>query len=414
MSVGTTPSLDYDLWAWQHASPTHVTVDMQKYANGPREVVPETWNKIAMAIEKNPHISQVQLDIDTVTDRTAVQTMVASLISLCNLNTLHVRTLQSRHIEQSLMALDIVTAVAQTSTSLRHVHVQGLWFADTTMTELFCRLLSDETGIQEWTWSHIECASPELEARIALVWSKNIAWSAWKLTGRVPVQWLQAAVVACQTTTHRTHRSFSLESVIMIPDLWCLVEDLLCKTNNTWCLNIRAMNLDGESWRALSRCPQLSRVVLEHCCIDATFPLTSLSQLVSSMEFTWNRLADETQLVELLNMVYQTPKGPHCRRQRLVLYHHWCQVFDWELITPSDLASLVSPDVQWKGTRWPSSVVQRLEFLQFLRECHCNQATFAEKISQHFLGSSVLFHTLREYPTLLLNSEWGTMESVAA
>jgi hypothetical protein len=395
-------SFHYDAWAWQHASPTHTVVNMQQYCDGQEESISDTWRQIAVAIKNNPYICHVQLDIGAVKEPASVRSMIQSLASLRQLKSLHVKTLQQHHDAQTMQALHIVSSVAKTSTSLRHVHVQGLWFSNDVSTDWFCRLIQDDRSVREWTWSHLECTSHDIESSIAQAWSKNSSWTTWKLAGYVPLAFLRAAALGSPTTKQTNLRSLALESVTTHHEsLWNAIGDLF-RTNSNWTLQVRAMNLDEHSWRALSDAVQLSCVSFTHCCIDKSFSLTSLLQLVPSMELTWNRVEEETQLVELLNGVYQPAAGTHCHRRRVILYHHWCQVFDWDLTLPSSLPAMVGPVVQWKGSRWPKRVKQQLQFVQFLRDCHRNNTILSEEVSQHPMGSSIIFHSIREDLSLLL------------
>lgn len=419
-------SLDYDVWAWQHSSPTHVTVAMHKYRDESNQQAnhSSTWNRIAAGIINNPHVSSVQLDIGTVTDQPFIQSMVNALQSLQSLKTLHVQTLQAQNDQQTLLALEIVVAAAKACPTLCHVNVEGLWLATPSSVQLFRHLLQDtEPNIREWTWSHLQCSSPQVEAMIGEAWSKNTSWTAWKVAGHVPLSWMEVASRTCQTTTKAPKdgakmRLLGIERVTtQHKGFWRAVQDLIVRSNNSWRLEVRAMHVDGYSWRALSKCTQLMHLSLTHCCIDTSFPVASLSSLVSSMELLWNRLEDEARLVELLNSLYQTPETPrdHCQRQSLVLHHHWCQVFDWDLPSRTlNLATMIGPLVQWNGTRWPSEVLRRLEFYKFLRDCRCSKSCWVDKVRQHSLGSSVLFHALREDPTVLFQNELPTAQTVMA
>eukprot|EP00977_Amphora_coffeiformis_P019636 scaffold7349_cov173-Amphora_coffeaeformis.AAC.117 len=397
----TPPSLDFDLWAWQHSSPKHSTVAMREYRDDHRNSCPTTWRKIASAIVNNPYISSVQLDVGTVTDHASIQAMVDALQSLRNLKTLHVQTLLGHHEAHSLLALHLIAAVARRSTTLGEVKLEGLWINNTTSAQVFSNLLQHD-GIRAWTWSHVQCATPELEAMVCQAWSKNTSWSSWKLVGQVPLNWIQAAASACASSSTTTGlRSLELESVTARHYvLWRSVQSLLCSSNCNWRLHVSAMNLNGTTWRALASCSQLGHLSLTRCCIDARFPVVSLPWLVSSIELIWNRLEDESKLVELLSRLYQGPGGPrdYCRRHSMVLHHHWCQIFEWDLPVPADVATIVGTRVQWKGTRWPGSVVRRLDFYELLGDCRRSKSSWPEKVPQNSLGTSVLFHFLREDP----------------
>ena len=75
---------------------------------------------------------------------------------------------------------------------------------------------------------------------------------------------------------------------------------------------------------------------------------------------------------------------------------------------------MVSPFVKWKSTRWPIAVLRRLEFYQFLRDCRRTNLAWIEKVPQHALGYSVLYHTLCENPAILLNSKLSSAQAVMA
>jgi len=397
----TTPSLDLQLWAWQHSSPTHSVVAMREYRDDQRHSSPTTWRNIASAILNNPYITSVQLDCGAVTDQSSILAMVDALQSLKNLKTLHVQTLLVHNDAQSLLALHLITAVARCSKSLAEVKLEDLWINNNTSAQLFCDLLQ-HSDIRSWTWSHVQCSTPELEAMVSQAWSKNTWWSSWKLAGQNPLDWIQAAVVACASTSS-TLRSLELESVTAEHTvLWQSVQTLLCSSNCNWRLKVSAMNLNETAWRTLASCSQLGHLSLSRCCIDASFPLGSLSCLVSNIELIWNRIADETKLVELLSRLYQDPHSPRgdCQRHHMVLHHHWCQIFEWDLPAPANIPATIGPRVQWKGTRWPASVVRRLDFYQLLGDCRRTKSSWPEKVTQSSLGTSVLFHFLREDPLL--------------
>lgn len=192
----STPSFDFDLWAWQHSASTHTSVEMRKYRDDHQQAQPTTWYKISQAIIDNAFISKVQLDVGIVTDEPSIQSMLDALRSLPNLETLHVQTLHTYSGPQTKLALAIVEAVAQSSLSLRNVEVEGLWLASADLAKTFCRLLQSYRQIEGWSWLHVQCASPEIETMIEQAWSKNNTWTTWKLAGHVPVQWLQAAVLS--------------------------------------------------------------------------------------------------------------------------------------------------------------------------------------------------------------------------
>ena len=75
---------------------------------------------------------------------------------------------------------------------------------------------------------------------------------------------------------------------------------------------------------------------------------------------------------------------------------------------------MMGPVVQFQGTRWPAAVVRRLDFYRFVRDCRRTKSSWIEKVLEHAMGSSVLYHALREDPTILNQTHAPLTQTVRA